>query len=114
MDESQFHYPGPTPASKETALLMFADGVEACARAERPSSDEELRLLVHKVIEGRQRNGQLDDAPLSQRDLAAITESFISTLRVTYHPRLEYPSEPGTAAALPVAPVPAPVPEKTE
>ncbi len=94
VDESQFRYPGPTPHSKETALLMFADGVEASARAERPSNDEELRALVHKVLDSRQKNGQLDDAPLSQRDMAAITESFIATLRVTYHPRLEYPTEP--------------------
>jgi putative nucleotidyltransferase with HDIG domain len=93
VDENKFRYPGPAPHSKETALLMFADGVEARARAERPGSDEELRLLVRSVIENRQKNGQLDDAPLSQRDLANITESFIATLRVTYHPRLEYPKE---------------------
>ena len=97
VDERLFHYPGPTPRSKETALLMFADGVEACARAERPSNDDQLRALVHKVIDSRQRNGQLENAPLSQRDLAIIIESFVSTLRVTYHPRLEYPNEPSAS-----------------
>jgi putative nucleotidyltransferase with HDIG domain len=97
VDENKFRYPGPAPRSKETALLMFADGVEACARAERPSSDEELRALVKRVIDSRQKNGQLDDTPLSQRDLTSIIESFISTLRVTYHPRLEYPKEPAAA-----------------
>ncbi len=90
---------------------MFADGVEASARAERPSNEEELRALVNKVIESRQKYGQLVDAPLSQRDLAAIAESFISTLRVTYHPRLEYPSEPAPALETPAQPL---LPEKSE
>jgi len=94
VDDSHFRYPGPAPRSKETAILMFADGVEASARAERPVNDEELRSLVKKVIENRQKNGQLIDTPISQRDLAVIADSFVSTLRVTYHPRLEYPSEP--------------------
>ena len=93
VDLAEFRYPGPAPRSKETALLMFADGVEARSRAERPANDDEVRILVRSVIENRQKDGQLDDAPLSQRDLAAITESFVSTLRVTYHPRLEYPKE---------------------
>jgi putative nucleotidyltransferase with HDIG domain len=93
VDLAEFRYPGPAPRSKETALLMFADGVEARSRAERPANDDEVRILVRSVIENRQKDGQLDDAPLSQRDLATITESFVSTLRVTYHPRLEYPKE---------------------
>ncbi|MRR38312.1 HDIG domain-containing protein [bacterium] len=98
VDESRFRYPGPAPASKETALLMFADGVEARARAERPANDDEVRTLVRAVIERCRKDGQLDNTPLSQRDLAAITESFVTTLRVTYHPRLEYPQEPVPAA----------------
>jgi putative nucleotidyltransferase with HDIG domain len=93
VDETQFRYPGPAPHSKETAILMIADGVEARARAERPHNEEEVRALVRNVIERCQKDGQLDETPLSQRDLARITESFISTLRVTYHPRLEYPQE---------------------
>ncbi len=93
VDESKFRYPGPSPRSKETALLMLADGVEARARAERPRNDDEVRILVRNVIERCQKDGQLDDAPLSQQELAKITESFIDTLRVTYHPRLEYPPE---------------------
>ena len=111
VDESEFRYPGPAPRSKETALLMFADGVEARARAERPGNDEEVRTLVRSVIESRQKDGQLDDAPLSQRDLANITESFVATLRVTYHPRLEYPKEPPATLDVPTQ---RRSPEKTE
>jgi putative nucleotidyltransferase with HDIG domain len=111
VDEAAFRYPGPAPRSKETALLMFADGVEARARAERPRNDEEVRALVRSVIENRQRDGQLDDAPLSQRDLANVIESFVTTLRVTYHPRLEYPKE---APAIFDVPAPSRPQEKTE
>ena len=93
VNEAEFRYPGPAPRSKETALLMFADGVEARARAERPGNDDEVRALVRSVIEKCQKDGQLDDAPLSQRDLTNIIESFVTTLCVTYHPRLEYPKD---------------------
>ena len=111
VDESQFRYPGPSPRSKETAILMFADGVEAQARAEHPRNDDEMRTLVHSVIERCQKDGQLDNTPLSQRDLASITESFIATLCVTYHPRLEYPQEqlatqPSAAVEVPTTPKP--------
>ncbi|MBE3038641.1 MAG: HDIG domain-containing protein [Chloroflexi bacterium] len=112
VDQIQFRYPGPSPRSKETAILMFADGVEAQARAERPRNDDEVRTLVRNVIERCQKDGQLDNTPLSQRDLASITESFITTLRVTYHPRLEYPqeqlaSQPSAAVEVPTTPRPA-------
>jgi cyclic-di-AMP phosphodiesterase PgpH len=93
VDEQLFRYPGPTPHSKESAILMFADGVEARARAERPQNDEEMRTLVQNVIERCQKDGQIVSTSLSQRDLVAITESFVSTLRVTYHPRLAYPKD---------------------
>jgi hypothetical protein len=111
VDEPQFRYPGPTPRSKETVLLMFADGVEARARAERPGNDDEVRALVRSVIESRQKDGQLDDAPISQRDLASIIESFVATLRVTYHPRLEYPKDPPAGMEVPTLRRPL---EKTE
>lgn len=93
VDATKFQYPGPSPRSKETAILMLADGVEAQARAERPRNDDEMLELVRNVIERCQKDGQLDDTPLSLRDLARIGESFVATLRVTYHQRLEYPKE---------------------
>jgi membrane-associated HD superfamily phosphohydrolase len=87
-----FRYPGPRPNSRETALLMLADATEARARAERPTSDEDLRALVRNVIETVQKFGQLDDTLLTLRDLTLITESFATTLRGTYHPRIQYPN----------------------
>ena len=91
VDIEQFRYPGPTPRSRETALLMFADSTEAITRAQRPQDETELRSIVQKVIEGAQQNGQLNHTSLTLRDLHLITDSFVSTLRGSLHPRMEYP-----------------------
>ncbi len=91
VDIEKFRYPGPRPSSRETALLMLADASEARARAERPNNDEEIRKLVKSVIQTVQKFNQLDDTLLTLRDLALITESFTTTLRGTYHERIQYP-----------------------
>lgn len=91
VDIEKFRYPGPRPASRETALLMLADATEARARAERPNNDEEIKKLVQSVIQTVQRFNQLDDTLLTLRDLALITESFTTTLRGIYHERIQYP-----------------------
>jgi hypothetical protein len=91
VDIEKFRYPGPRPDSRESALLMLADATEARARAERPANDEDIRKLVNSVIETVQRFNQLDDTLLTLRDLHLITESFVTTLRGTYHPRIQYP-----------------------
>ncbi len=86
-----FRYPGPRPQSRETALLMLADGCQARARADLPQNEEELILLVRKVINYCEQEGQLDDTRLTLKDLTAITEAFVKTLQNTYHPRIRYP-----------------------
>jgi cyclic-di-AMP phosphodiesterase PgpH len=93
VDESQFHYPGPRPRSRETALLMLADGSEARARAERPQDEESIRRLVLSTIEQAQKQGQLDNTQLTLRDLSVITDAFVNILRGTHHPRIAYPKE---------------------
>ncbi len=92
VDIEKFRYPGPAPRSRETALLMLADGTEAISRAQRPQDEVELRDLVQKVIANAQQNGQLHDTRLTLRDLRLISESFVSTLRGSLHPRVEYPA----------------------
>lgn len=91
VDIEKFRYPGPRPASRESALLMLADATEARARAERPAEDDAIRKLVTSVIQTVQKYNQLDDTLLTLRDLHLITESFVTTLRGTYHPRIQYP-----------------------
>jgi cyclic-di-AMP phosphodiesterase PgpH len=92
VDIEKFRYPGPRPTSRETALLMLADATEARARADRPATDDDLRALVRSVIDTVQKFNQLDDTLLTLRDLNLITESFVTTLRGTYHPRIQYPN----------------------
>ena len=93
VDEKNFHYPGPRPRSRETALLMIADGSEARARAERPQDEEAIRKIVLSTIEQAQKQGQLDNTQLTLRDLSVITDAFVTILRGTHHPRISYPKE---------------------
>ncbi len=87
-----FTYPGPRPRSRETALVMLADGVEAAARAETPQTEEEIDKLVRWVIEDRMAKRQLDQTDLTLKDLDTIRRSFVKTLKNMYHPRLRYPN----------------------
>ncbi|HTP06751.1 MAG TPA: HDIG domain-containing protein, partial [Anaerolineae bacterium] len=93
VDESAFRYPGPKPQSKETALLMLADGCEAAVRANRPGAPDQLNELIRKVIGDRVAWGQLDECPLTIADLDQVRESFVTTLQGMYHPRLRYPDQ---------------------
>ncbi len=70
---------------------MLADGTQARVRAELPQTEGEIRSLVKKTIEFCEKEGQLDDTRLTLRDLNLITESFVDTLKNTYHPRIRYP-----------------------
>lgn len=92
VDKSLFTYPGPRPQSKETALLMLADGAEARARAERPKDEGELRSLIDTVFMFYTQNHQLDDTNLTLKDLQLVKESFFQTLKGAYHPRVRYPA----------------------
>jgi putative nucleotidyltransferase with HDIG domain len=93
VDIENFRYPGPPPRSRETALLMLADGSEARARAERPQTEEDLEKIVRTTIENAQKQGQLDNTPLTLRDLDLIADSFVTILRGTHHPRVTYPKD---------------------
>jgi putative nucleotidyltransferase with HDIG domain len=91
IDPKDFQYIGPSPASRETALVMLADGCEARSRAELPNDIDELRGIVADQIEKVRESGQLDNTELTLRDLAAIRESFVHTLINTQHTRIKYP-----------------------
>ncbi|MCS6909568.1 MAG: HDIG domain-containing protein [Anaerolineales bacterium] len=91
VDESRFRYPGPRPRSRETALLMLADGCEAKARSDRPRTEEDIDRIVKSLIDDRLAKGQLDETDLTLNDLTLIRESFVNTLRGVFHPRLQYP-----------------------
>jgi len=91
VDEADFRYPGPKPQSKETAIVMLADSIEACVRANRPSAQAEMEGIIRKMINDRLRDGQLDECDLTLKDLSKIREAFNSVLQGIFHPRIEYP-----------------------
>ena len=91
VDEDDFRYHGPRPASQEVAIVMLADGCESAVRSARPTSAEEIDELVRKVINDRLLRGELDDSDLTLRDLDKIREAFTSILQGVFHPRIKYP-----------------------
>jgi len=92
LEENDFKYNGPRPQSRETALVMLADGCEARVRAMRPPNEDDLRTLIKETVDTCLTAGQLDDTPLTLKDLNVIIDSFAATLKGIYHPRIEYPS----------------------
>jgi hypothetical protein len=92
LDENEFRYPGPKPQTREAAVMMLADGVEATTRAERPSNAQEIRSIVDRIIETRIREGQLDESAITLRDLEQIRGAFMEVLQGLYHPRVKYPA----------------------
>lgn len=90
-DQNLFRYNGPKPRSKETAILMLADGCEAKARAELPKDEKELSQIIQKVIDYAIQDGQFSDTPLTFKDLNIICNTFTTTLINTHHPRILYP-----------------------
>jgi cyclic-di-AMP phosphodiesterase PgpH len=89
--EDDFRYPGPRPQSKETAIVMLADGIEALVRANRPGTQAEMERLIKRLINDRLVSGQLDESDITLRDLDKIREAFISVLQGIFHPRIQYP-----------------------
>jgi cyclic-di-AMP phosphodiesterase PgpH len=99
-----FRYPGPRPRTREQAIMMLADTVEATVRAKaqhgkiisaregsaRNGDSQTLDELVASIIDERVRSGQLDESPLTLQDLARIRQAFLTTLQGIYHPRVEY------------------------
>jgi cyclic-di-AMP phosphodiesterase PgpH len=104
LDPADFTYHGPLPQSVETAILMLADSVESASKAMQEQTPERIRELVERIVEGKIAQGQLDDAPLTMRDIVRIKEQFTSVLSGMYHHRLDYPTRPTLPDREPVAP----------
>ncbi|MFO7999676.1 MAG: HDIG domain-containing protein [Marinilabilia sp.] len=90
-DISKFTYPGPTPFTKETAILMMADAVEAASRSLKTFSDEEIEKLVENIINNQIQENQYVNAPITFREITQVKEVFKQKLKNIYHARIEYP-----------------------
>ncbi len=93
INKSDFQYPGPRPHSKETAIVMLADSIEAAARSLQNPSYEKLDGLVQKIIFNKLNEGELESSDLSMTELRMIQETFLSLLKGIFHSRIEYPED---------------------
>jgi putative nucleotidyltransferase with HDIG domain len=91
VDERKFRHAGPKPQSREAALLMLADGVEASVRSLASRDEPAIRAMVTRIIEERIADGQFDECDLTLRDLEQIREAFVGQLLGMYHSRIAYP-----------------------
>ena len=91
VDEEFFSYPGPNPSTKEQALLMMADSVEAASRSLKDYTDESFRNLVNGIIDSQINEGLFNNTPLTFRDVEQIKETFVVRLKTMYHARISYP-----------------------
>ncbi|MBN1757248.1 MAG: HDIG domain-containing protein [Chitinispirillaceae bacterium] len=93
VQEQEFRYAGPVPQTRESAIIMLADSVEAASRSLGTSSPKLLRDLVKKIIRDKFLSSQLDQCDLTLRDLDEIVEGFMPVLQGIFHSRIEYPSK---------------------
>jgi putative nucleotidyltransferase with HDIG domain len=91
VNEQAFTYPGPNPFSKETAILMMADSVEAASRSLKEYTDESIRKQIDRIIDGQIADGLMKNAPLTFKDIEMIKNVFFERIKTMYHTRVSYP-----------------------
>ena len=107
VDIKDFRYGGSRPTTKEGAVVMLADTVEAAVRSMSDPTPQSIKRFIERLVRGKIEDGQLSNSPLSLNDIDAISEAFVSVLSGVFHERIEYPNvqlnPDGTAAAKPAA-----------
>ena len=93
IDERFFSYPGPKPFTREQAILMLADGVEAAARSIKEYTDKNIDEKVENIVNGKINDGELSDSPLTLREISIIKDVFKKRLKNIHHTRISYPTE---------------------
>jgi len=90
--EADYRYPGPKPQTREAAIVMLADKVEAASRVLAEPTPQRISGLVQRIVSNIFMDGQLDECDLTLRDLQKINDGFTRTLIAIYHHRVEYPA----------------------
>lgn len=91
IEEGLFRYPGPNPFTKETAILMMADSVEAASRSLPEYTEESISNLVDKIIDTQVAEGYFKTCPITFKDIDTVKGVFKEKLKITYHTRISYP-----------------------
>jgi cyclic-di-AMP phosphodiesterase PgpH len=92
VDESLFRYPGPKPNTREAGIIMLADKVEAACRTIKEPSEERMRAMIQAIVNQVMGDGQLEECPITVRELYQIANAFVAVLLGIYHHRIEYPA----------------------
>lgn len=93
VDEADFRYPGPKPQTKEAGIVSICDATEATVRSLTEPSAEKIEEIVNSIIQGQLNDGQLDDTPLTLKELNTIRETICDSLKGIFHSRIQYPSK---------------------
>ena len=96
IDDNKFRYPGPNPMTKEQAVLMMADSVEAASRSLKEYTEESISNLVERIIDSQVAEGYFKECPITFKDIADVKELFKEKLKTMYHTRISYPELKGT------------------
>ena len=88
-----YRYPGPKPNTKETAIIMLADGCESAVRAIEEPDATKVENVIDNIVEARVDDGQLDDSPITLADLKKIKEAYMNILLGQHHKRIRYPKQ---------------------
>lgn len=93
INEDDFKYSGPIPRTKESGIIMLADGVEAAVRSINEPDEFKITQMIDSIFKDRLNEGQLDDCDLTLRDMSKIKKAFLTVLIGIYHHRIEYPED---------------------
>ena len=93
VDENEFRYPGPKPQTREAGIIMLADATEASTRSIKDIDEAKIRANIQRIFQRIVTDGQLDECPLTLKDLARISETFLKVLMGIYHNRIAYPTQ---------------------
>jgi putative nucleotidyltransferase with HDIG domain len=91
IEDATFRYEGPKPQSKEAAVVLLADSVEAAVRSLNNPSVVDMEKMLNKIVKEKMDDGQLDDAELTMKDIGKIKLAFMRVLEGMFHSRVEYP-----------------------
>ncbi|MGN0762310.1 MAG: HDIG domain-containing metalloprotein, partial [Aristaeellaceae bacterium] len=119
VDIADFRYDGPRPCTKESAVIMLADTIEAAVRSMPDPTPQAIERFIEKLVRGKLEDGQLSNSPLTLRDIDGICEAFATVLNGVFHERIEYPNvkipeREEKPAPAPETPAPAPQEEPKE
>lgn len=98
-DEAPFRYPGPKPNTREAGIIMLADKVEAATRTIKSPTEDNIRQMIHRIVNSVMADGQFSECPLTFQEIHTVADTFVTVLLGIYHQRIEYPDTASISGA---------------